>query len=123
MNHSVKGLLLSGLVLPGLGQMVLKRYLRGLIFLLSTLGALAVILARVIRAALKIIASVQTTQELVAPDQAAAALDQAMAGLSSPLIGAAILALVLVWIISALDAYRIGRRMDQPNVRMGSTSR
>jgi hypothetical protein len=55
MKRSSKAALLSGLVFPGIGHMVLKKYLRGSVLMLSALVALSVIVTRVIQRALTII--------------------------------------------------------------------
>jgi hypothetical protein len=47
MTRSTKAALLSGLVFPGVGHMVLKRFLRGSILMLSALTALLVIVTKV----------------------------------------------------------------------------
>ncbi len=112
MSKSLKGLLLSGLVLPGLGQMVLKRYLRGLIFMGITIGALVVIIVQGTQDALKILETVNSDQMAVGFDQIANATDQAMADISSPLYRYALMLIVLAWVVAAVDAFLIGRKMD-----------
>ncbi len=55
MTRSIKAALLSGLIFPGLGHMVLKQYLRGSSLMLSALIALAVIVTTAIKKALTIV--------------------------------------------------------------------
>ena len=55
MMRSTKVALLSGLVFPGIGHMVLKQYLRGSVLMLSALIAFSVIVTRVFQRALTIV--------------------------------------------------------------------
>jgi len=50
-----KAALLSGLIFPGIGHMVLKQYLRGSVLMLSALAAFSVIVTRVFQRALTIV--------------------------------------------------------------------
>lgn len=108
MSKAVKGLLLSGLVLPGLGQMVLKKYLRGLAFMGAALGGMVAIVAWAVRAALEILNAGE-----VDINQITLSVDQVMADISSPLAQAACILILAAWIGSAVDAYLIGRQMDR----------
>jgi hypothetical protein len=47
MKKSSKAALLSGLIFPGIGHMVLKQYLRGSVLMFSALAAFSVIVTRV----------------------------------------------------------------------------
>ena len=51
MNNSLKGELLSGILIPGLGQIFLKRYKRGVVLMLTVLSILCVIIVRTIQIA------------------------------------------------------------------------
>ena len=51
MDKSLKAALLSGLVLPGLGQFFLKRYKRGAALVLVVLGSMFVIISKALEQA------------------------------------------------------------------------
>ena len=48
MNLAVKSALLSGLVLPGLGQIYLKYYFRGVFYALTSLVTLSIIVVKIL---------------------------------------------------------------------------
>lgn len=55
MKQSIKGLLLSGLVLPGMGQFALRRRKRGVAVMGATLTALVVFVVQATRQALDLL--------------------------------------------------------------------
>lgn len=112
MNNAVKGLLLSGLVLPGLGQMVLKYYFRGVVFMLVTLGGVIILSVDAIRIMTELADTVATHLDMMDADRIMSSLNERLAEMSMRSMGLIFLGLVLIWIVSMVDAYRIGRRMD-----------
>lgn len=107
MKQSIKAALLSGLLFPGLGQiLVLKRLARGCIFLVPTLlGALYIL--KVAFAQMNVLAgqladgSLPFDAQLIAAHIAASRVD-------GPAMTAATLACVLCWTASILDAIFFG---------------
>jgi TM2 domain-containing membrane protein YozV len=59
MTQALKGALLSGLVLPGLGQIMLKHYKRGIALMLIVLTALFVLVAQATHQALTILERIE----------------------------------------------------------------
>ncbi len=55
MTRSVRAALLSDLIFPGVGHMVLKQYLRGSMLMLPALIALSVIVTKAIKQALTVL--------------------------------------------------------------------
>jgi hypothetical protein len=108
MKRSTKAVLLSVLVFPGVGHMVLKKYLRGSVLMLSALVALSVVVTKAITQALTIVDRINSGE---IPVEAVAITELA----SMPTIGAdafilnmAALAIGAVWIIAVVDSYRLG---------------
>lgn len=60
MNNSLKGALLSGLIFPGLGQVVLKRYKRGALIILAVLVCLSVVVVKAVQNALSILEKIES---------------------------------------------------------------
>jgi TM2 domain-containing membrane protein YozV len=60
MNNSLKGALLSGLVFPGLGQIVLKHYKRGVVIMLMVLVSLFVVVVKAAQYALAILEKIES---------------------------------------------------------------
>jgi hypothetical protein len=104
--------MLSGLLFPGLGQIYLKHYRRGLAVAVTTMICIAVIVLRVVRVALVILNRIQAEGGEIDMGAVINAAHQASAASSSRLINPALLLLILCWIGSTVDAYRIGKLLD-----------
>jgi hypothetical protein len=108
MKNSLKGALLSGLVFPGLGQIVLKRYWRGGTLMLTVMAGLYVMIVTAVQQAYAILDSIETQSGV--PDSNA--ISQAVAASDSPVITAVSLLIFVCWIVATIDAYRIGKQKD-----------
>ncbi len=111
MTNALKGVLLSALVLPGLGQFVLKRRLRGALLMAAVLGLVAAIVLEVMRLAMSILENIDMQAGQVDVSVIYDAVNQADSGSSSLLSGL----LLLCWLAAAVDAYLLGKKMDREN--------
>ncbi|MFH1026179.1 MAG: DUF6677 family protein, partial [Nitrospirota bacterium] len=68
MKIAVKAALLSGFVFPGVGQIYLKRYLRGLIIMIPVLLGLTIIVGTAVAGALESLKKIQIQIEGGATD-------------------------------------------------------
>ncbi|WP_150118963.1 hypothetical protein [Massilia sp. NR 4-1] len=112
MPESIKAALLSGLIFPGLGQLVfLKRRARGCLFLLPTVAATFYLLYVVSLSADNLLQQMHANQVLSAQMIASAIAKSSTGG---PLATMAFLLLPLAWIGSILDALLFGEdhRLD-----------
>ncbi|PIP07519.1 MAG: hypothetical protein COX51_06420 [Syntrophobacteraceae bacterium CG23_combo_of_CG06-09_8_20_14_all_50_8] len=110
MKKSLKAALISGFVFPGLGQIYLKRYLRGLSIILVSVSALSVIIGMVTMSALKNIAELQKQGPV---DMAAASdLLASSSANHAAYYYICLLLIVCCWLFSAIDAYRIGKKIE-----------
>jgi hypothetical protein len=109
-KSAVKAALLSGIVFPGLGQLYLKRYKRGLAILIAVLLCLGIIIGTVVASALESlkaiergggIADMETVSNLARIDSVHSAID----------INFILLFVLCCWVFSVVDAYRIGRSL------------
>jgi hypothetical protein len=113
MKNSLKGALLSGLIFPGLGQIALKRYPRGIVLMLLVTAALVVMIVEAVQQAYAVLESIEAgggTPDAEAIRQAA---EQAAAASDSVLIPVMGLLIVVCWVVGIIDAYRIGRQKDR----------
>lgn len=114
MTKAVKGMLLSGLVLPGLGQIVLKHYGRGIALILGITAGLSVMIYEGEKAAVRMLSQIQVRGGLIdmqtITDAAARAVKQSP---EIAMIRGAIYFIVACWIIGIIDAYFIGRKSDR----------
>ena len=113
MKNSIKGVLLSGLVFPGLGQIVLKRYRRGIALVLATAAGLAVFVAQATSKALSILKDISSQGESVDLNTVSDAAARASAAGGDTILDLALLLIVCCWILGMVDAYRIGKQLDQ----------
>jgi hypothetical protein len=109
-KSAVKAALLSGIVFPGLGQLYLKRYKRGLAILIAVLLCLGIIIGTVVASALESlkaiergggIADMETVSNLARIDSVHSAID----------INFILLFVLCCWVFSVVDAYRIGKSL------------
>ena len=112
MNKSLKGALLSGLVLPGLGQIALKHYRRGAVMMIAALISAFVIIMKAVQRALAILENIDLESGAISMSTIADAVSQARTQSESLTFILFPLVLIFCWIISIVDAYRIGRRSD-----------
>ena len=113
MKKTTKVVLLSGLVFPGIGHIVLKQYLRGSILILSSLLALSVIVLVAVRQALAVVDSM-TSGEI--PLDAGAITDLASSSISSAdnsLVNYSLIVLGVCWLIGIIDSHRLANRQEE----------
>ncbi len=108
MTRSIKAALLSGLIFPGAGHMVLKKYLRGSVLMLSALLALSVIVSKAIKQALTIVDRIDSGEIPVEAGAIAELASIPTSGAEGSISNIAALVVGAVWIIGIIDSYRLG---------------
>jgi TM2 domain-containing membrane protein YozV len=113
MKTAIKAALLSALVFPGVGQMYLKRYVRGLIPMVLTLTGLGVLIAQSTIGALRDLEKMQIQGGLVDLNAVAnrAAASSTSGDWYSPLI---VPMIVVCWLFSLIDASMPGKGKGPP---------
>lgn len=107
MNKPIKAALLSALVFPGAGHIFLKKKFRGIAFAGISFVCLYVLVAEIFKGAMQIAEKIQRGE--IAPNAAEItelAIHQASAQPSSNVS----VLLIVCWLASILDAYRLGWR-------------
>ena len=108
MMRSSKAALLSGLVFPGIGHIVLKLYLRGSVLMLFALVALSVIVTRIYQRALTIVDRIYSGDIPVDTGAIAEIVSNSTSGADSLIENIAVIVLVACWLIGIIDSYRLG---------------
>ena len=108
MKRSSKAALLSGLVFPGIGHIVLKQYLRGSILILFALGALSVIVTRIFQRALTLVDRINSGDIPVDTGAITEMVSNSTSGADSFIENIAVVVLVACWLIGIIDSYRLG---------------
>jgi hypothetical protein len=112
MNNSSKGALLSGLVFPGLGQVFLKHYKRGIAMMLVVLAGFSIVVSEATEQALTILEKVEAQGGAIDMRTISDAATQASTTFGSLTVNCALSLMILCWVIAVVDAYRIGRKKD-----------
>ncbi|MCX5852536.1 MAG: hypothetical protein NT072_10875 [Deltaproteobacteria bacterium] len=112
MNNSLKGALLSGAVFPGLGQVALKHYMRGIALMLTVFGCVLVIAVRAVQQASAILEKIMLAGGAINMNTILDATTQASTTSHSSMFSFVVLLIIICWIFAVVDAYRIGRQKD-----------
>jgi len=112
MNNSLKGALLSGLVFPGLGQVVLKHYKRGAVIMLTVLLSLSVIVIEAVQKAFTILEKIESEGGTIDMNTISNAATRASTTSDSLIFYLVLLLIIFCWIIGVVDAFRIGKKKD-----------
>ncbi len=113
MSNAVKAMLLSGLVFPGLGQLVLKCYARGIALTLATFGCFYVLIENAVQQAVAIVGKIDISSGVVDEQAIAAAVSEAGKSSNTAAIKLVVWTLLILWLIGIVDAYIVGRRKDR----------
>ena len=108
MKRSSKAALLSGLVFPGIGHIVLKQYLRGSALVLSALVAFSIVVTRVFQRALTIVDRISSGEIPVETGAIAEMVSNSTSGADSFIENMAVIVLGVCWLIGIIDSYRLG---------------
>ena len=114
MKKAAKGALLSGLVYPGLGQVVLGRPGVGLVFILAATAGIGTIIYKIMTSISLIMDQAMSMVESggVSYDKIVhISINVVQNG--SPLLNSAPTLLFLCWLCSTIHAYIVGGRLDQ----------
>ena len=112
MKKATKGALFSGLVFPGLGQIVLKHYLRGAIIVVTVLGSLTLFIMKAVENALTIVEQMELEGGSISMDDITEAANRASAASVDPTLNLALMVILFCWIAGTIDAWWVGRKMD-----------
>jgi len=119
MKNSLKGAFLSGLIFPGLGQISLKHYKRGIVIMLTVLVGMSVFIVKAVQHALDILEKIESQGGAINMSTISNVATQASATSGNLTFNLVLLLVIICWIIGIVDAYRIGKIKD---IEEGSTS-
>jgi hypothetical protein len=112
MTKSTKAALLSGLVFPGIGHIVLKQTLRGLILALLALLAMSELVKVAFERAQTIVDGV-VSGEIVLESGAISELAANSSNDSDGLMPSiSVIVFVACWLIGIIDSYRVGMALE-----------
>ena len=115
MNRPLKAALLSALVFPGIGQLFLKRPLRALVFLAPALLAAVYFSSAVLEPLFAIANEIGAGSMALDPVLIQQRIDQSH--IDSAMMNLAALVMVVAWVASTVDAWRLGRGAPEGEIR------
>jgi hypothetical protein len=116
MKKSTKAALLSGLIFPGVGHIVLKEYLRGSVLVVLSLAALSVVVAKAYKHAMLIVDRLVSGDVSMEAGAIAQAVSNSTTGADSFVENVAVIVLVGCWLVGILDSYRPGAVQDHSDM-------
>ena len=111
MSNALKGALYSGLIFPGLGQVVFKHYRRGVVLMVTVSVLFMVMAFEAVQQALNILQKMELEGSVIDLKTVAAAATQA-SSTSGSLVYSLGYLFAACWIFGIADAYIIGRKID-----------
>lgn len=112
MKNSLKGAFLSGLVFPGLGQIVLKEYRKGAFLIFVVISSLVMFVTLAVRQAMAVLEKIQASGGAIDPETIARTANQVTTNQASLLLNLLLLFMIACWVFGVIDAYKMGRRKD-----------
>jgi len=113
MKISSKAALLSGLIFPGIGHIVLKQYLRGSVLMFFALVALSVVVTRIFQRALTIVDRINSGDIPVDTGAIAEMVSNSTSGADNFVENAALIVLGACWLVGIIDSYRLGVAQEE----------
>ncbi len=111
----MKAALLSAFVFPGVGHILLKKYIPGTVLVGTAIAGLYFLVANAVDRALRITEKIQSGEISLDAATIAELVSKQAVGTEAQLLNIAAAVLFISWIIGIVDSYRIGRA-QQKNV-------
>jgi hypothetical protein len=110
MNLAVKAALFNALFFPGWGQIYLKKYKRGILIITGVVICILSILWLVVQATINILKIAPLKKGTVTFGAVIQLTIDSIKALSMSYLFLILLSMILLWIISIVDAYLIGKK-------------
>lgn len=107
MAGKIKKVLLSALVLPGIGQLVAKQYAKGAAFALIALGSLVILMQQINAVMQDVLLKLQSSSQIPDMASAMAITQQILDSQDTQLATTATYAFIICWVLAILDALLI----------------
>jgi hypothetical protein len=112
MKRSTKAVLISGLVFPGLGHILLRKYVVGLLLLSLAGGSIYTVANTAIETALNVTREIESGRTAIDSASISQLVAQRSQQAKRP-INVAVWVLMASWVIGIVDSYRVGRAQDR----------
>jgi len=119
MKKPMKAALLSAFIFPGLGHLLLKKYIPAVVLAGAAFAGLYFLIAKSVEVALQITEKFQSGEVQLNAATISELVSEQSSGTESQLLDIALAVLLISWLIGIVDSYRVGRAQDK-NVDAGS---
>lgn len=109
MNTSTKATLLSALVFPGAGHLLLKKYVMAALLAAVTMVGLYLLISQAVDIALVIADKINRGEIGLDPERIAAAIELHTTATKSQTTDMAVYAVVAAWLVGVIDSFRQSR--------------
>ncbi|MEE9912604.1 MAG: hypothetical protein K4571_12875 [Deltaproteobacteria bacterium] len=111
MNQATKAAMYSALLIPGWGQFYLKRYKRGLVFLLPVLAGTLILTWMVVRAGANMIKAAPFKKGTIQLSHVMEVVLKTFRTIDLFYFLLMLLLIAVIWILSIVDAYQLGNQI------------
>jgi len=118
MKKSSKAALLSALIFPGVGHLVLRQYLRGSALVLVAFAAFSVAVDRAYQRALTVVDRILAGDVPTDTGAIADMVSNSTSGADSVIDNAAVIVLVACWLFGIIDSHRLGAAQERQDPSM-----
>lgn len=115
MQRSTKALLLSGLIFPGCGYFAVQQAKKAWATIVIAMASLAFMFKFILDLAEPLMQKIQAGDLPADPELMSTILHQSIASSDTRLYYAAFGLLILLWLVSCIDGFIAGKRLDQQN--------
>jgi len=113
MNRSIKAVLLSALVYPGVGHFYLKKYVAGVVLVSVFSIPLFLVIGEIVNKTNRIIERIENGDIPLDIMAISEAMSNVTSGSEAQELNIKIYIMIVVWVIAALDAYRLGKTNNE----------
>jgi len=110
MSRSLKGALLSGLILPGIGQVYLGYKKRGWSIIAVNIVILYLIISEVIQKAYSVIDEMKNSGSVMDIEQISAKAADLSGFSDNVFLNVLLMFFIIGWFVAMIDAYRLGKK-------------
>lgn len=110
MNIAVKAALFNALLFPGWGHIYLKRYKRGIIFILLVVAGILAICGETLQAAMQVLKASPIPKATMNINVIVKLSFDSLNNMNLSYLALIVLLIALLWLFSIIDAYRLGKK-------------
>lgn len=116
MKRSTKAALLSGLIFPGIGHLLLGKYFRGSALLMTSLVTLSVVVVRAYQHAMLIVDQIINGDVPMETSAITQAVSNSTSTTDTLVDNIAVIVLAACWLAGIIDSYRLGTMQEKQDI-------